>query len=1205
MRLRNLVVNEENITLGNTDRSLSAAAIVGIPSITTTPDPSSGYVGVTLNDTATLVGGFNPTGDVTFKLYLPSDPTCSGSPKLIVLDRSAPYTTAGSGCVSNVAGTWRWTADYAGDSNNLPASSGCEAEQVTIINPIGHLIVHKVTVPSSDTTTEFPISVSGTGAVTPPTSTNLTGGSSHNFEVIAGTYSAAETVPSGWDKTGDTCQNVVVAAGQTAECTITNTQRGHLIVQKTTYPAADQTVFTISASGSGTIIGGGAGTVTDANDKDYEVTPGTYSVAETVPSGWAKTGDTCQNVAVAAGETKYCLLTDVKPDAKITLSPLTGTNSINTPHSITATVKVDSGSGFVNAADGTLVTFSFSQNTIGAFFVGSVSTCTTASGSCSVSINSASPGTVKVHAATDVTVLAVALHRETNNTGGNSGDASKTYVAGNIIVDKVTIPAGDSQSFEFDPSWSASNFNLTDAATPHNSGNLAPGAYSVSESAVSGWTLASATCDDGSLISAIDLAASETVTCTFTNVKNPKITIVPTQTNEVGTPHTFTVTVGQQGSGAFVGIPGLYPTVTFSPSNPGTITDNCDDAGTDANGQCTVVINSASAGVFTAHASVSVTIGGHVFNIATDGTGGSSNNAVKTYIDAKINLTPLTGTNSINVAHTITATVMKNLGSGFVAANSVLVTFSLSSNTAGAAFVGNSTCTTNASGQCSVQINSATPGSVDIHGSVDVLIGSLTLHRETDSTHGSSGNANKVYQAGKIIIIKQTLPDGSSQSFEFDPSWSASNFNLTDGNQSNSGWLAPATYSVAEVNIPTGWDLTSATCSDGSPVSAIVLGAGETVTCTFTNTQRGHLIVDKVTIPAGDTTTLFPITASGNGSITAPASTNLTGGSSHNYEVTPGTYSVAETVPSGWQKTGDTCQNIVVGPGETKYCTITNTKLGKITIVKDAQPNDCKDFSFTGGLGAFILDDDHGVSECLIDPTDQPQSKTSSNLAVNTSYTINETVPSFWKLKSPIVCTGVDASQITQVANGVTISLLPGNEVTCTFVNVKLPSPTRTQGFWKTHTTFTSNIFTSKFSGGMILGSVSGYHITISNTCQLFAVWYSDVNFETTKIGKKQVKRDDVEKARILLAHQLITAKINCAAFGGCSSEINSLIASADAAYAGTSASNMNYWAGKLDSFNNSGDTIIISPPLPWQGKATPKDSQSVSLTCLSFWNNP
>ena len=46
-------------------------------------------------------------------------------------------------------------------------------------------------------------------------------------------------------------------------------------MQKTTNPANDPTSFSISASGDGTITGGGAGSVTDATDKVYEVTPGT------------------------------------------------------------------------------------------------------------------------------------------------------------------------------------------------------------------------------------------------------------------------------------------------------------------------------------------------------------------------------------------------------------------------------------------------------------------------------------------------------------------------------------------------------------------------------------------------------------------------------------------------------------------------------------------------------------------------------------------------------------------------------------------------------------------------------------------------------------------------------------------------------------------------------------------------------------------
>jgi hypothetical protein len=110
----------------------------------------------------------------------------------------------------------------------------------------------------------------------------------------------------GWDITGNTCQGLVVAAGASVPCTITNTKKGHLTVQKTTIPSGEAQSFSITASGSGTITGGGAGSVTDATDKDYEVTPGTYSVVETVPAGWDQTGNTCTGVVVGAGESKTC-----------------------------------------------------------------------------------------------------------------------------------------------------------------------------------------------------------------------------------------------------------------------------------------------------------------------------------------------------------------------------------------------------------------------------------------------------------------------------------------------------------------------------------------------------------------------------------------------------------------------------------------------------------------------------------------------------------------------------------------------------------------------------------------------------------------------------------------------------------------------------------------------------------------------------------
>src|SRR5205807_1237325 len=104
--------------------------------------------------------------------------------------------------------------------------------------------------------------------------------------------------------------------------------------------------------------------------------------------------------------------------------------------------------------------------------------------------------------------------------------------------------------------------------------------------------------------------------------------------------------------------------------------------------------------------------------------------------------------------------------------------------------------------------------------------------------------------------------------------------------------------------------------------------------------------------------------------------------------VTPGTgYSVTETVPSGWDQTGASCDNgsppsnisvstgqtatcdngssisnINVAAGQTVTCTFTNRKRGSIVVVKDAQPNDPQDFTFIAGGGlspsSFSLDDD-------------------------------------------------------------------------------------------------------------------------------------------------------------------------------------------------------------------------------------------------------
>ena len=83
---------------------------------------SSGLpAGSQIYDSAMLGNGVNPTGWLTFKLFGPTDASCTGAPLLATTTavngngyyESSRYTT-------NAAGTYRWTVAYGGDANNNP-----------------------------------------------------------------------------------------------------------------------------------------------------------------------------------------------------------------------------------------------------------------------------------------------------------------------------------------------------------------------------------------------------------------------------------------------------------------------------------------------------------------------------------------------------------------------------------------------------------------------------------------------------------------------------------------------------------------------------------------------------------------------------------------------------------------------------------------------------------------------------------------------------------------------------------------------------------------------------------------------------------------------------------------------------------------------------------------------------------------------------
>ena len=187
----------------------------------------------------------------------------------------------------------------------------------------------------------------------------------------------------------------------------------------------------------------------------------------------------------------------------------------------------------------------------------------------------------------------------------------------------------------------------------------------------------------------------------------------------------------------------------------------------------------------------------------------------------------------------------------------------------------------------------------------------------------SSGTA----ATGTIVVVKDAQPDdGQDFSFTAGGGLSPTSFVLDDDADSGlsnqqSFTVAPGSgFSVAE-QATSGWTLSSATCSDGSPVSNISVSANETVTCTFVNTPpvNGTVSGFKLNDLNNDNTVdsgepRVPgwwvhayVDADDDDSLDADeigsavsAQTDATG--TYSLSLPPGEYLVCEATQAGWQQ---------------------------------------------------------------------------------------------------------------------------------------------------------------------------------------------------------------------------------------------------------------------------------------------------------------
>ncbi len=113
----------------------------GAAPITTKVVQETAQSGAVIQDTA-HVNGLQPTGDVTFFLYGPTDPAnpvCDDTDQwarttAVALD-GAGNATSPDVTAPSTPGTYEWVASYGGDANNQKSSSSCGDEPVTVTAP--------------------------------------------------------------------------------------------------------------------------------------------------------------------------------------------------------------------------------------------------------------------------------------------------------------------------------------------------------------------------------------------------------------------------------------------------------------------------------------------------------------------------------------------------------------------------------------------------------------------------------------------------------------------------------------------------------------------------------------------------------------------------------------------------------------------------------------------------------------------------------------------------------------------------------------------------------------------------------------------------------------------------------------------------------------------------------------------------------------
>ncbi len=872
------------------------------------------------------------------------------------------------------------------------------------------------------------------------------------------------------DVSGGRTAVIKVDPGETVTCTWTNAKRPTVTVEKSSSGGDGTFAFALAGSGGSTkdvTTEDGSGSATWG---PADLTPGgTYTLSETVLSGWASQFTGCVNTAV---EGDPAIGTELVEGVGVTLDPLpagaTVECSFTNAKRPTVTVEKSSSGG-----DGT---FAFALDGPGAPGSQDVTT-EDGSGSATWGPADLTPGGTYT---LSETVLSGWASQFTGcvNTAVEGDPAIGTELVEGVGVTLDPLPAGATVECSFTNAkrptvtveksssggdgtfafaLAGSGGSTKDVTTEDGSGSaswgpadLTPGGtYTLSETVLSGWASQFTGCVntavegdpaigtelvEGVGVTLDPLPAGATVECSFTNAKRPTVTVEKSSSGGDGTfaftldgpgaPGSQDVTTEDGSGSASWGPADLTPGGTY------TLTETEDPAYVSTSTGCTYSVNGEELGP-----------------IGSPGEGASVDlDSIPAGADVTCSFT------NVHKARIQVRKVTDPAGQPDE------FTFSLNSTPPQqVTAAGDDPSATAFSNLVPANVEYAVtetgipagPPAWDPNGGVcqqevaGVLTGTPVNAASVTPGPGETWTCTFTNtKRATITVKKQTTPSSPEQGFDFNlsggPTAADPITGLTSGNANGQQFapatgVKPGTYTVAEVNIDPGWYLDSSSCDradvagdDAASPTTLQVKAGENWICTFQDTKYGQITVQKVTNPAQDPTN-FDFAFTGR-----PGFQLADGGSQAETLLKPGAYDITETVPSGWSLTGVTCDEIAQTPvngkitvnltaGQNVTCTYTNTKLGQITVQKVTNPAQDPTnfaFAFTGRPG-FQLAGGGSHAEPNLLPG---------------AYDITETVPSGWSL------TGVTCGEVAQspVNGKITVNLSAGQDVTCTYTNLKL-----------------------------------------------------------------------------------------------------------------------------------------------------------------------